>query len=69
MSLDDIIKAGKKTRGTGRGRGRGRGATRGGGGPTRRGRGYNTRSSTRGETPYSRVSILDVCVLLVLARG
>lgn len=54
MSLDDIIKAGKKTRGTGRGRGRGRGATRGGGGPTRRGRGYNTRSSTRGETPYSR---------------
>ena len=54
MSLDDIIKAGKKTRGTGRGRGRGRGATRGGG-PTRRGRGRSNRT-----TPYTRVNILDV---------
>ena len=48
MSLDDIIKAGKKTRGTGRGRGRGRGITRGGG-PTRRGRGRINR-----DTPYTR---------------
>jgi hypothetical protein len=51
MSLDDIIKSGKKTRGTGRGRGRGRGQTRGAG-PTRRGRGRLNR-----DTPYTRVSI------------
>ena len=60
MSLDDIIKAGKKTRGTGRGRGRGRGITRGGG-PTRRGRGRNNR-----DTPYTRVSIPHyICVCVV----
>ena len=53
MSLDDIIKQGKKTRGGGRGRGRGRGST-GGGGPARRGRGFNR--SNRG-TPYTRVSM------------
>ncbi|XP_028395517.1 THO complex subunit 4-like [Dendronephthya gigantea] len=51
MSLEDIIKAGKKTRGAGRGRGRGRGATRGAGGPTRRGRGF---SRTNRDAPYTR---------------
>jgi hypothetical protein len=63
MSLDDIIKSGKKTRGTGRGRGRGRGQTRGAG-PTRRGRGRLNR-----DTPYTRVSISHFFVAALLACG
>ena len=57
MSLDDIIKKNKTSRGRGGGRGRGRGQRRGGfrggsAGPMRRGR--TTRGRGRG-TPYSRV--------------
>lgn len=51
MSLDDIIKQGKKTRGGGRGRGRGRGGG-GGGGAMRRNTGRGFRSNRT--TPYTR---------------
>ena len=65
MSLDDIIKAGKKTRSGGRGRGRGRGMTRGGG-PTRRGRSFNR---TNRDTPYTRVCNPGfICLLKCLSR-
>ena len=66
MSLDDIIQAGRKTRSGGRGRGRGRGNARGGG-PTRRGRGFNNRSNR--DTPYSRVSYRGLITLFCCLKG
>lgn len=66
MSLEDIIKAGKKTRGAGRGRGRGRGTTRGGGGPTRRGRGF---SRANRDAPYTRVRKIDVCFVFKMQNS